>query len=81
MVILSLPQAVALHGIEQAQDQHPDIIVLDVIMPEMDGWQVLETLRGQAETRDIPIIMQSMLSERELGLSMGADEYLTKAGG
>jgi signal transduction histidine kinase/DNA-binding response OmpR family regulator len=65
-------------GIELAQEQHPDIIVLDVIMPEMDGWQVLETLRGQAETRDIPIIMQSMLSERELGLSMGADEYLTK---
>jgi signal transduction histidine kinase/DNA-binding response OmpR family regulator len=65
-------------GIELAQEQNPDIIVLDVIMPEMDGWQVLETLRGQAETRDIPIIMQSMLSERELGLSMGADEYLTK---
>jgi signal transduction histidine kinase/DNA-binding response OmpR family regulator len=65
-------------GIELAQEQHPDIIVLDVIMPEMDGWQVLETLRGQKETRDIPIIMQSMLSERELGLSMGADEYLTK---
>jgi len=65
-------------GIKLAQEQHPDIIVLDVIMPEMDGWQVLETLKGQAETRDIPIIMQSMLSERELGLSMGADEYLTK---
>ena len=65
-------------GIELAQEQRPDIIVLDVIMPEMDGWQVLETLRGQEETRDIPIIMQSMLSERELGLSMGADEYLTK---
>jgi len=65
-------------GIELAQEQLPDIIVLDVIMPEMDGWQVLETLRGQEETRDIPIIMQSMLSERELGLSMGADEYLTK---
>ena len=65
-------------GIDLAQEQLPDIIVLDVIMPEMDGWQVLETLRGQEETRDIPIIMQSMLSERELGLSMGADEYLTK---
>ena len=65
-------------GIELAQEQNPDIIVLDVIMPEMDGWQVLETLKSQPETEDIPIIMQSMLSERELGLSMGADEYLTK---
>lgn len=65
-------------GIELAQEQLPDIIVLDVIMPEMDGWQVLETLKSQPETEDIPIIMQSMLSERELGLSMGADDYLTK---
>jgi len=65
-------------GIELAQEQSPDIIVLDVIMPEMDGWQVLEALKGEDETKDIPIIMQSMLSERELGLSMGADEYLTK---
>jgi len=65
-------------GIKMAQEQHPDIIVLDVIMPEMDGWQVLEALKEQTETMEIPIIMQSMLSERELGLAMGADEYLTK---
>jgi len=65
-------------GIEVARGQHPDIIVLDVIMPEMDGWQVLEKLRAIPATADIPIIMQSMLSERELGLSMGADDYLTK---
>jgi len=44
----------------------------------MDGWQVLETLRALPETTDTPIIMQSMLSERELGLSLGADDYLTK---
>jgi len=65
-------------GIELAEEQHPDIIVLDVIMPEMDGWQVLEKLRQLPSTTDIPIIMQSMLSERELGLAMGADDYLTK---
>ncbi len=65
-------------GIELALEQHPDIIVLDVIMPEMDGWQVLEKLKAQPATKDIPIIMQSMLSERELGLAMGADDYLTK---
>ena len=65
-------------GIELAIEQHPDIIVLDVIMPEMDGWQVLEKLRQLPSTADIPIIMQSMLSERELGLAMGADDYLTK---
>ena len=65
-------------GIEIAHEQHPDIIVLDILMPGMDGWQVLAKLREQLETADIPIIMQSMLSERELGLSLGADDYLTK---
>lgn len=65
-------------GIKLAREQHPDIIVLDVIMPEMDGWQVLEKLRAIPATANIPIIMQSMLSERELGLAMGADDYLTK---
>jgi CheY-like chemotaxis protein len=47
-------------------------------MPGMDGWQVLEQLKESEVTRDIPIIMQSMLSERELGLAKGADDYLTK---
>ncbi len=65
-------------GVEMAQNELPDIIVLDIIMPGMDGWQVLEKLREIPETAGIPIIMQSMLSERELGLSMGADDYLTK---
>lgn len=65
-------------GIEMAREQHPDIIVLDVLMPGMDGWQVLGKLREIPETANIPIIMQSMLSERELGLSLGADDYLTK---
>ena len=65
-------------GIDLAWEKRPDIIVLDVIMPEMDGWQVLEKLKGEASTKDIPIILQSMLSERELGLAMGADDYLTK---
>ncbi len=65
-------------GVTLAREKHPDIIVLDVIMPGMDGWQVLEKLKDDEKTRDIPIIMQSMLSERELGLAKGADDYLTK---
>ena len=65
-------------GIDLAIQQQPDIVVLDVIMPEMDGWQVLERLKGEPSTARIPIILQSMLSERELGLALGADDYLTK---
>ncbi|NND43913.1 MAG: response regulator [Xanthomonadales bacterium] len=65
-------------GVERASEHQPDLVVLDVIMPGMDGWQVLEQLKGDESTRDIPIVMQSMLSERELGLAKGADDYLTK---
>jgi len=65
-------------GIKLAREKHPDVIVLDVIMPGMDGWQALEQLKEDEATRNIPIIMQSMLSERELGLAKGADDYLTK---
>lgn len=65
-------------GIKLARELLPDIIVLDILMPGMDGWQVLEKLRELPETRDIPIVMQSMLSERELSLTLGADDYLTK---
>jgi signal transduction histidine kinase/DNA-binding response OmpR family regulator len=65
-------------GIDKAREKTPDLIVLDVIMPGMDGWQVLEKLKQDDNTRGIPIIMQSMLSERELGLAKGADDYLTK---
>lgn len=65
-------------GIAKAKEMSPDIVVLDVLMPGMDGWQVLEKLKAMPETTDIPVIMQSMLSERELGLSLGADDYLTK---
>ena len=65
-------------GIVFAKSTGPDIIVLDVMMPEMDGWQVMEQLRSDPDTMNIPIIMQSMLGERELGLERGADDYLTK---
>lgn len=65
-------------GVVFAKSTAPDVIVLDVMMPEMDGWQVMEHLRSHPDTMNIPIIMQSMLGERELGLERGADDYLTK---
>ncbi|MBT8061360.1 MAG: response regulator, partial [Gammaproteobacteria bacterium] len=65
-------------GIELASKKKPDLVVLDVIMPGMDGWQVLDQLKASEVTKSIPIVMQSMLSERELGLAKGADDYLTK---
>jgi DNA-binding response OmpR family regulator/two-component sensor histidine kinase len=65
-------------GLEAIVKNRPDVVVLDVMMPGMDGWQVLEQLKADPETADIPVVMQSMLSEREMGLSLGADDYITK---
>ncbi|MBN1545196.1 MAG: response regulator transcription factor [Syntrophaceae bacterium] len=68
-------------AIEIASRKHPDIIVLDWMMPEMDGLEVCRCLRRQADTENIPIIMLTAKSDtldKILGLEMGADDYLTK---
>lgn len=56
----------------------PDAIVLDVMMPEQDGWDVLQVLRNQPNTQDIPVVICSVLRAAELALSMGANAYLAK---
>ena len=64
-----------------AQETHPDIIILDWMMPYMSGIEVCRDLRSRSTTREIPIIMLSARSEdgdRTLGLDIGADDYMTK---
>lgn len=56
----------------------PDLITLDVKMPELDGWAVLAALKTDAETAEIPVIMTTTMDDREKGLALGADEYLVK---
>jgi len=56
----------------------PDAITLDVLMPKPDGWDVLTALKADAQLRDIPVIMVTVLSDRGIGLSLGAVEVLTK---
>jgi CheY-like chemotaxis protein len=56
----------------------PLAILLDVMMPQVDGWSVLNTLKGDPELAAIPVIIVSMLDDRPLGLSLGAAEFLTK---
>lgn len=65
-------------GLRLAKQLLPSAIILDVVMPGIDGWAVLAALKTDAKTADIPIIMASMLDERERGLRMGADDYVTK---
>ena len=65
-------------GIKIAKDLRPDAITLDVIMPEMDGWAVLRALKTEPSTRDIPVILLTILGDRDMGYALGAAEYLTK---
>ena len=61
-----------------ARTIRPDAITLDVMMPKPDGWDVLSALKADAELRDIPVIMVTILSDRGIGLSLGAVDVLTK---
>jgi CheY-like chemotaxis protein len=65
-------------GLRLARALRPDAITLDVLMPGMDGWTVLGALKADAELRDIPVVVISMVDNRELGYSLGAADYLTK---
>ncbi len=65
-------------GIEIARQARPQAIVLDIIMPRQDGWSVLRQLKDDPELCDIPVILATVLADRELGLALGAVEYLTK---
>ena len=69
-------------GLEQASELQPDIIFLDVRLPKKDGFEVLQELRQNGTTADIPVIILSNFGERELverGLKLGAMEFLVKA--
>jgi CheY-like chemotaxis protein len=71
----------AYNGAEAGQtalETIPDVILLDVMMPAMDGWQVLQELKQNPKTRQVPIVICSVLNEPELALSMGAHAYLKK---
>jgi len=68
-------------AIDLAHCQKPDLIILDLMLPEMDGLQVCKELRASRDTRDIPIIMLTARGgeiDKILGLEIGADDYITK---
>lgn len=68
-------------GVRLALHEKPDLVLLDLQMPEMDGIRVCEELRGKPATRDIPIIILSgegQLDSRVKGLDAGADDYVSK---
>ncbi len=65
-------------GLALARQIRPDVITLDVLMPQMDGWAVLTALKADHELAEIPVIMLTIVDEKNLGFALGASEYLTK---
>src|SRR5262249_22201289 len=65
-------------GLRLARKLQPKAITLDIIMPEMDGWQVLHALKSDASTRDIPVILISIVDPKDLGFRLGAADYIVK---
>jgi len=75
---LVLEASNATDALRLATDVQPDAVTLDLMMPTTDGWELLQTLRSQPRTRQIPIVVCSVLKERDLALSLGAADFLAK---
>ena len=65
-------------ALDMARREKPDLVVLDVMLPDMDGWEVLEALKDDPSTRDIPVLICSALQEEKRSIAEGADGYLQK---
>lgn len=71
-----------LEALERLEKEKPDLILLDIIMPRMDGMEVLKKIKEEKKFSDIPVILLTNLSQKEeinLGLGLGANDYLIKS--
>src|SRR5258708_1998539 len=71
----------ARHGeeaIRMARESRPCAVTLDLVLPGLDGWEVLKRLKNDELTREIPVVIISMVKNRELGVALGADDYFVK---
>ncbi len=71
----------ARHGDEalrMARESHPIAVTLDVVLPGADGWEVLKRLKSDEATRHLPVVIVSMVDNRDLGIALGADDYFVK---
>ena len=65
-------------GLEAVRRIRPAVVLLDIRLPGMDGWAVLEALKADATTRDIPVVVVSIVDEHPRGAALGAAAYLVK---
>src|SRR5262249_48628479 len=73
--------ASGIEGIKQAKESRPDMVLLDIMVPELNGWEVCRRLKQDPDLRGIPVIMVTGRVEegdKVLGFAMGADDYVTK---
>jgi len=69
-------------GIKLAGSKKPDLILLDIILPKMDGFEVLKKVKSNKDLKDVPVILLTNLSQKDeikRGLDLGANDYLIKA--
>lgn len=68
-------------AIEKARAEHPDLIVLDIMMPKLDGYETCKVLKAGDDTKNIPVILLSAKGrnvDQKIGFEVGADDYITK---
>ena len=65
-------------GLALARSVNPDVITLDVMMPQMNGWQVLAALKADSTLAEIPVVLLSVVENKEIGMALGATDCLTK---
>jgi DNA-binding response OmpR family regulator len=68
-------------GITKARNEKPDVIVMDIMMPKMDGYEACKRIKSDPETKDIPVILltaKGREADRKLGADAGADDYVVK---
>jgi two-component system alkaline phosphatase synthesis response regulator PhoP len=77
--VLTAPNG--LEGLRKAKNEEPDLIILDVLLPGVDGFEICHRLRAEPQTAQLPILMVSGKAreiDKATGLKMGADDYITK---
>ncbi len=73
-----IPLSDPTRAVERVKQLKPFAVTLDIMMPGVDGWQVLDSLKGDPDTRNIPVIVCSIIEDLEKGFNLGATDYLVK---
>ena len=65
-------------GLDWVRQVHPDAVLLDILLPDIDGWEILQQLKADPDTRAIPVMVVSVVDDRQLGIALGAVDYFVK---